>query len=159
MTVEQFQSEWKKMKETMSACKSGLHFGHLKLCSLHTFLSNFESCISHIPFATGYSPWVWKVGTMVMINTNAMVDLVTKLCTIVLTEADFNFNNKLFGQLKNNMEVVKIKLPLIKQCRKDCCTALWDWAAYQGHSALTMQNHDTTGSYTLFLCWLLDVLE
>lgn len=61
---------------------------------------------------------------MVMINTNAMVDLVTKLCTIVFTEADFNFNNKLFGQLKNNMEVVKIKLPLIKQCRKDCCTAL-----------------------------------
>ena len=99
VTVEQFQNGWKGMKEFTSAGKSGLHFGHLKLCALHTFLANFESSISHIPFATGYSPRVWRVGVMVMIHKKALVDLVTKLRTIVLTEADFNFNNKLLGKL------------------------------------------------------------
>ena len=109
LTIEQFQSGWKRMKEFTSAGKSGLHFGHLKVCALHTFLSNFESSLSHISFTTGYSPQVWRVGIMVMIHKKAMVDLVTKLHTIVLTEADFNFNNKLLGKLtmqhgeKNNL--------------------------------------------------------
>ena len=60
LTVEQFEAGWKRMKEFTLSGKSGLHFGHLKVCALHTFLSNFESSISHIPFTTGNSLRVWR---------------------------------------------------------------------------------------------------
>lgn len=93
-----FQQGWKKMKERTSSGKSGLHFGHLKTCTYSSFLSEFESSIAHIPFITGYSPHDWQTGINVMIQKKAMVDLVHKLRTIVLTEADFNFNNKLLGK-------------------------------------------------------------
>ena len=68
LTVKQFQAGWKNMREYTSAGKLGLHFGHMKDCSLHTFLSHFESLLSHIPFVLGYSPRVWQVGVMVMIH-------------------------------------------------------------------------------------------
>ena len=86
------------MKEKTSSGSSGLHFGHLKTCTYSSFLSEFESSISHVPYVTGYSPQEWQMGINVMIKKKAMVDLVHKLCTIVLTEADFNFNNKFLGK-------------------------------------------------------------
>jgi hypothetical protein len=98
MTTKEFQSGWRKMKETTSAGISGLHFGHLKSCSHDKFLSNFEASLASIPLASGYSPQSWQYGVNVMIQKKAKVDLITKLRTITLTEADFNFNNKLLGK-------------------------------------------------------------
>ena len=94
-----FIEGWKVMKErTTSASKTGLHFGHLKASALHPQLADFESSISHLPFYTGYAPSTWKEGTIVMIKKRIGLNNVKALRSIVLTEADFNFNNKILGR-------------------------------------------------------------
>jgi hypothetical protein len=98
MTTKEFQSGWKRMKEKTSSGISGLHFGHMKACAHNSFLASFESSLAQIPFITGHSPSSWQYGVNVMIQKKAKVDLVTKLCTITLTEVDFNFNNKYLGK-------------------------------------------------------------
>lgn len=99
ISTETFKQGWKVMKEGTSACSSeGLHFGHLKACAQDEELANFEASCSHIPYCTGQSPSYWKRGKIVMIYKRAMVDLITKLRSIVLCEADFNFNTKILGK-------------------------------------------------------------
>ena len=46
----------------------------------------------------GIHPTAWRRGVNVMIHKKTNSDLVTNLRKIVLTEADFNFNNKYLGK-------------------------------------------------------------
>jgi predicted lipid carrier protein YhbT len=108
-----FQEGWKKMSEYTSAGISGLHFGHMKACSTSDFASNFESSLAHIPYFTGYTPRDWSVGVNVMIQKKDRVNLVSKLRTITLTEADFNFNNKLLG--KNTLAHAEVQNYIAKE--------------------------------------------
>ena len=99
MTTTSFTNGWKRMKEITSAASlTGIHFGHLKSSSLDSSLADFEAAIANVPYSTGYQPNQWKKSIICMIKKKANVDLVTKLRTIVLTEADFNFNNKKLGR-------------------------------------------------------------
>ena len=98
ITKEVFQEGWMKMKERTSAGISGIHFGQMKACAQTDHLSNFEASISNVAYTTGVSPLAWEKGVNVMIHKKSHEDLVTKLRTIVLTEADFNFNNKVLGR-------------------------------------------------------------
>jgi hypothetical protein len=65
--------------------------------------------MAHIPYITGYTPREWQVGVDIMIYKKANLDRVDKLRTIVLKEADANFNDGLLGRdmmhhaEKNNM--------------------------------------------------------
>ena len=94
-----FKSGWKKMKEATSAASTnGLHMGHMKACAHDNFLAEFEAAMANLPYATGFSPEQWQTGITLMIRKKANVDLVTKLRTIVLTEADFNYCNKILGK-------------------------------------------------------------
>ena len=102
ITSKVFADGWKKMNERTSAGISGLHFGHLKSCAKDSFLSSFEASIANIPYTTGYSPANWSTGVSVMLHKKEDVDLVTKLRTITLLEADFNFNNKVLGRATIN---------------------------------------------------------
>lgn len=52
----EYQSGWKKMKERTSSGPSGLHFGHVKACMMDNDLADFQSSLSNMSFATGYSP-------------------------------------------------------------------------------------------------------
>lgn len=99
---DDFKNGWNKMKEQTSAGISGLHFGHLRACAKNSFLCQVESCISHIPYKSGYSPPLWNKGVDVMLLKKGKAELVTALRTIVLCEADFNFNNKLLGKTAMN---------------------------------------------------------
>ena len=103
ISQEMYKEGWKKIKERTSAGISGLHFGHMKTVAMDQGLTNFESAISTIPFTTGYSPPKWQYGIMVMLQKKAKVELVDQMRTIVLTEADFNFNNKLLGRMTLQM--------------------------------------------------------
>jgi len=98
ITKEVFQEGWNKMKERTSAGISGIHFGQMKACAQSDYLSDFEASIANISYTTGASPSAWRQGVNVMIHKKLHEDLVTKLRTIVLTEADFNFNNKVLGR-------------------------------------------------------------
>jgi hypothetical protein len=65
---------------------------------MREFTAQFESSLLHIPYLTGYSPSDWNFGVNVMIQKKDKIDLVIKLRTITLAEADFNFNNKFLGK-------------------------------------------------------------
>lgn len=97
-----FINGWRGMKERTSAGISGLHFGHLKATTFNKYLSNTEASLSNIPFITGYSPQSWRTGILVMIQKKTLDDLLSSMRTLVLLEADANFNNKLLG--KTTME-------------------------------------------------------
>lgn len=98
ISTKDFKEGWKVMKEQTSAGISGLHFGHLKACATDNLLAEFEASLANVSYATGYVPVRWKKGVSVMIQKKALVDLITKLRTITLLEADFNFNNKVLGR-------------------------------------------------------------
>ena len=85
-------------RKTTSASKTGLHFGHLKACAQNSLLTEFESSIAHIPYVSGYTPQQWKEGTIVMIKKREGLNNIKKLRSLVLTESDFNFNNKILGR-------------------------------------------------------------
>ena len=98
ISPQDFKTGWKKMKEKTSIGISGLHFGHMETCAQDEFIAQVESSISHIPFYSGYTPHAWRTGVNVMIHKKNKSDKITDLRTIVLTEADFNFNNKILGK-------------------------------------------------------------
>ena len=99
VTSADFQNGWNIMKEcTSSASLTGLHFGHLKACATDATLTAFESSVAHIPFFTGYSPHQWQESVIVMIKKKINRNHISALRSVVLTEADFNFNNKLLGR-------------------------------------------------------------
>jgi hypothetical protein len=86
------------MKEKTSSGISGIHFRHMKACALDKALADFEATISHIPYNTGLVPTEWKQGVGVMLHKKTNNNQIDKLRTIVLTEADYNFNNKKLGR-------------------------------------------------------------
>ena len=98
LPTSSYRSGWEKMKERTSSGPSGLHFGHIKACMMDIDLADFQSALSNIPYATGYSPQRWQKGTNVFIEKTSRSDMVTKLRIILLYEADFNFNNKCLGR-------------------------------------------------------------
>ena len=86
------------MKKRTSAEMSGMYFGQTKACVQVDHLTELKASIANVAYATGVSPPVWKKDVNVMIHNKLHKDLVTKLRTIVLTEVDFNFNNKVLGR-------------------------------------------------------------
>ena len=58
-----------------------------------------EASFSHIPFMSGFSPELWQYGVIVMIGKKAKSDLIKDLRSVVLTEAEWNFNNKVLGKM------------------------------------------------------------
>jgi hypothetical protein len=98
LTTEDYIDGWKKKKEQTSAGKSGWTFSHSKTCALNTETANFEATMAHIPYVTGYAPKEWRTGVNIMIYKKANLDRVDKLRTIVLKEADSNFNDGKMGR-------------------------------------------------------------
>jgi hypothetical protein len=98
LSTSAYQSGWKKMKERTSSGPSGLHFEHMKACMVDSDLADIQSALSNIPYATRYSPQRWQKCTNVFIEKVSRSDMVTKLRSILLYEADFNFNNKCLGR-------------------------------------------------------------
>ena len=98
ITTTQFKEGWKKAKEDTGFGMSGVHFGHMKSCTKDPFLAEFESSLAHLPYYTGYSPSSWTQGINNMIQKRNKSNLITKLRTIVLSDSNFNFNNKLLGK-------------------------------------------------------------
>ena len=70
------------MKERTSTGISGLHFGHVKVCTKDKICADFEATMCHIPYATGCSPPDWKTLFDTMIEKKGKGNKVTDLCTI-----------------------------------------------------------------------------
>jgi hypothetical protein len=98
ITTAEYIQGWRKKKEFTTAGKSGWTFSHSKTCALNKDTANFEATMAHIPYVTGYTPKEWQVGVNIMIYKKANIDRVDKLRTIVLKEADANFNDGKMGK-------------------------------------------------------------
>ena len=98
LPTEAYTQGWKRKKEFTSAGKSEWTFSHSKTCALDQNASDFEATMAHIPYITGYTPLEWQVGVDIMIYKKANLDRVDKLRTIVLKEADANFNDGRLGK-------------------------------------------------------------
>jgi hypothetical protein len=58
--TEQYIQGWRHAKETMTTGSDFLHFGHFKAGAHDPIIAEFEATMSHIPYATGYSPKRWQ---------------------------------------------------------------------------------------------------
>jgi hypothetical protein len=96
--TEEFCQGWKRAKEKTSAKPSTLHFGHCKAGALDPRIIEFEAAMASIPMKSGYAYKRWRKGTDVELLKKGNSFHVSKLRTIVLFEADFNFTNKAVGK-------------------------------------------------------------
>ena len=124
LPTKDYISGWKKKKEFTSAGKSGWTFSHSKTCALQQQSADFEAAMAHIPYITGYTPIEWQVGVDIMIYKKINLDRVDKLRTIVLKEADANFND---GRLGRDM---------MKHAEKHNMIAREQYGSRKGHSSI-----------------------
>jgi hypothetical protein len=97
MPTEEYCQGWKRAKEKTSAGPLTLHFGHCKAGALDPRIIKFEAAMASIPMKSGYAYKLWRKGTDVELLRKANSFHVSKLRTIVLFEADFDFTNKAVG--------------------------------------------------------------
>ena len=87
------------MKEDTSSSESGLHFGHYKAGAHSHAISQFHALKARLLMKRGIVLDRWGRGLSVMIENMFGCNLVSKLRSILLMEADFNYSNKeIFGR-------------------------------------------------------------
>jgi hypothetical protein len=96
-TPEEYFESWKKMKED-KASAPGVNNCHLKCIDPLSDAGYIISTMALLPFNTGYSPMLWRVGIDSMIPKKQHDLRPEKLRLILLMDARFNHNNKLIGK-------------------------------------------------------------
>ena len=74
---------------------SDLYFRHYKSDAYSDFLPKTHALKLPLIFETGSAPDHYLRGLYVMLEKTEGIALVTKLCTILLMENDFNYHNRL----------------------------------------------------------------
>ena len=99
LTVEECKIGWKNTTEKVSsAAKYGTHMGHWKAGFQNDHIAAIHTTMANVPYQTGYSPRRWQYGVNVMLEKEKGNARVDRLRTILLYEADFNFNNSMLGK-------------------------------------------------------------
>jgi len=95
---QRWQQRWKKAREETSSSESGLHFSHYKAGAESDIISLLHSVMTSVALRKGIALERWSRGLSVMLEKMFGCSLITKLRSILLMEADFNFANKeIFG--------------------------------------------------------------
>ena len=99
LLVEECQTGWKKTKERISsAMVEGTHYGHWKAGYMDDDIAAIHTGFANVAYLSGYSPNRWQYGVNSLIPKEEGNYNIKRLRTILLYEADFNFNNKLLGR-------------------------------------------------------------
>jgi predicted transcriptional regulator len=94
----EWQKFWRRAKEDTSSSESGLHFSHYKAAADSDLISHFHAMKGSVMIKTGYGYERWGRGLSVMLEKILGCQLISKLRSILLMEADFNCLNKIiFG--------------------------------------------------------------
>jgi exonuclease III len=105
-------SAWKKAKEYTTGGKSMIHFGMFKAQASHPVLCAFDASKRSVFYQSGATLDRWKIGIDTMLLKSSGDRRAEKLRTILLTEADWNMNNKQLGKdAMNNAEAVNAISP------------------------------------------------
>lgn len=86
---------WSRAREETSSSESGLHLSHYKAGAVSPLISHYHSVKASVTLKTGYGLERWLRGMSVMLEKVPGCQLITKLCLILLMEADFNCVNKI----------------------------------------------------------------
>ena len=100
MTInkEEWARHWSKAREDTSSSYSGRHFGYYKAAHHSEYILHFQALLATLVFHRGLVLNRWACGLSVMLQKLFGCNLVSKLRSILLIEADFNAANKiLFG--------------------------------------------------------------
>ncbi len=98
MTKEDFIAHWRRATEETSSLHLGLTFSHYMAGILLPYVSHFHALKTTLLFHHGLVLKRWAQGLSVMLQKVFGCSLITKLCSILLMEADFNGANKtVFG--------------------------------------------------------------
>lgn len=117
ITRGDFQRYWKGVKERTSSSMSGQHFGHYKSAAHCDELSEFHAMFTQVVSSRGRPLRRWSVGLSAMLLKKAGVYLVSKLRAILLMEADFNFQNKLYiGSYNYRFALLQLLVVALRQC-------------------------------------------
>ena len=96
--------KWARAKEDTSSSVSGQHFGHQKAGAHSEIIAHYHAVKASAIMTKGLSLERWSRGLSVMIEKVAGCTMISKLRSILLMEADFNFANKcIFGVRMLNM--------------------------------------------------------
>jgi len=73
-------------------------FGHYKTGALHEDVNEVHTLMAKIPIQSGFSYQYWEKGINAMLEKTKGIFDVSKLCIILLIEADFNQLNIFIGK-------------------------------------------------------------
>ena len=101
----EWSTRWSKATEKTSSSESGLHFGHYKAAARSPIASHLHALKTSLALKRGFALSRWSRGLSVMLEKMYGCSLVSKLCAILLMEADFNFSNKIIygARMMNNV--------------------------------------------------------
>ena len=95
VTKVDYQRFWPRLNENTSSSFSGFHLGHYMSAARSDEMSELLSDQMNLIVSSGVCPSRWGVALQVLLEKIAGVSLVSKLCSIQLYEADYNWFNKL----------------------------------------------------------------
>jgi hypothetical protein len=99
ITKEDWQCQWRGRTESTSSLESGLHFGHYIAGISSDHISYFHALKATLVLRRGIVLERWARGLSVMLEKLFGCALITKLRSILITEADCNATNKIiYGQ-------------------------------------------------------------
>ena len=98
-------SFWSKAREETSSSESGLTFSHYKAGTNSHLITHFHATKSSVAIKAGIGLERWSRGLSVMLQKIPGCNLIAKLRSILLMEADFNCTNKIiYGvRMMNNV--------------------------------------------------------
>ena len=95
VTGKDYKTYWSRLNENTSLSFSGFHLGHHMSAAKSDEMSELLGKQMNLIIASGVCPSRWGVALQVLLEKVAGVSLVTKLRSIQLYEADYNWFNKL----------------------------------------------------------------
>ena len=95
ITGHDCQRYWERLNENTSSSPSGLHLGHWMSAVSSPELAELLADQMNLIIYSGVAPLRWGIALQVLLEKVAGVCLITKLRSIQLYEADYNWFNKL----------------------------------------------------------------
>jgi hypothetical protein len=99
ITKEDWKQQWRGRRESTASSESGLHFGcYIAGCQLD-HITYFHALKATLVIKRGVVLDRWARGLSIMLEIIYGCPLITKLCSVLFMEADFNSTNKIiYGQ-------------------------------------------------------------
>ena len=110
ITLDDWIAHWRKAKEQTSSSISGRHFRHYKAGLDSEHIAFLQLLFARLILKRGIVLESWSNGLSVMLEKIFGCSLITKLCSILLMEANFNATNKIIYGVRTLNNVRKYKL-------------------------------------------------